>query len=686
MKLLIKLIIAIFALLILTLTLLLIFVDPNDYKSEIETQVKENLNRDLHIVGDIGWTFYPQLGFSSGEIKLDNLAGFSKPHLLKINKASVGINILPLLSGEVSIGKLTLDGFELTVLTNKKGVSNLDNLGNKNELISQQPDVKDDTPVSDKPPFAFDKAQLAGIEINNAIIELQDLQAGSYQKITINEIQLGHFALDKETELIINTKLIIDDIQAEIKLKSLLIVNTELSNIQLNKLQVDTHVTGNVLPNGQLKSVLKTNINFAVNSKKVTLNDLDINTIVTADNLPNKKINTQVNAAITYQIEDQLATIKMLKVKVDQIELAGEVSLQTADITKVRYNLATNNLDLNNYITKTADTKQSSPDGTNQTASSSSNTAQKEPEVEPDLGFLHDLDVDGYLKIAGIKVDKINIGEIKNHLIINKGKAQIKSLSAELYEGLLTLNGHVSDSKGQNEYQVFSTLKDVQIHPLLIDVADIDLISGNTGFNFKGKGKGLTATKIKQGLIGKGSFSLLNGEIYGVNIPQEIRGLKAKLTGKKAPTTENIKKTDFASLTGNFNINKGLVNNQKFLMLSPIMRLDGSGLVHIVKETLDYKLSISPLSSGKADTDFIDLNGLTIPMLIKGSFTDPKISLDTEGALKEQLKAKLNVEKKRLKEKANKELKKYQDKIGKEAQEKIKQQGKSLEDKFKKFF
>jgi AsmA protein len=697
MKLLIKISIAIFALLALTITLLLIFVDPNDYKSEIETQVKTNLNRDLHIVGDIGWTFYPQLGFSSGEIELDNLSGFSQPHLVKINKASLGINILPLLKGEISIGKLTLDGFELTLLTDKNGLSNLDNMGKKSDESNKPATVKDASPTDetvasekDEPFFAFNKTQLAGIEINNAIIELQDLQAGSHQKITINEIKLGEFAFDKETEFIINTKLVIDDLQAEIKLNSLLLVNTDMSNIKLSKLQVDTLVTGKVLPNGRLKSVLKTDVDFAVNSKKITLSDFDINTVITADNLPNKKVSTQVNATISYQLDDQLATINALKLKIDQLELAGEVSVQTANITKVRYNLVANKWDLNNYMAKPADKKDSAPadakaNGTSK-PSAPSGTVKQEAEVEPDLAFLHDLDIDGHLKIAGVKVDNINIGEINNHLIINKGTANVKLLTAELYQGLLTLNAQVIDNKGRNTYQAISTLKGVQIRPLLIDAAEIDLISGETNFNFKGKGQGLTATKIKQGIVGKGSFSLLDGEIYGVNIPQEIRGLKAKLTGKKAPTEESVKKTDFASLTGEFSINKGLVNNQKFLMLSPIMRLDGSGLVHIIKETLDYKLSISPLSSSKSDTDYIDLNGLTIPMLIKGSFTDPKISLDTDSALKEQLKAKLDVEKKRLQEKAKKELKKHQDKIDVETQDRIKKEGKRLEDKLKKFF
>tara|TARA_R110001583_G_scaffold10698_9_gene49245 strand:- start:38005 stop:40029 length:2025 start_codon:yes stop_codon:yes gene_type:complete len=674
MKLLLKLGIGVIALLAITITLLLIFVDPNNYKSEIEAQVKNNLNRDLHINGDIGWTFYPQLGFSSGEIKLDNLSGFSRPHLLKINEASLGINILPLLKGEISIGKLTLDGFEITLLTDKKGVSNLDNMGA--EKTPETPGNTETETASDEdsaPFFAFNKAQLAGIEINNALIEVEDLQAGSYQKITINEIKLGEFSFDKETDFAINTKLVIDDLQADIQLSSRILVNEALSNVEVKALQIDTLVTGNALPNGQLKSVLKTDISIALKDNKVTLSGLDINTQIEADNIPNKKVSTQINAAVTYLLDSQLATINNLKFKVDEIELAGEVSVQTGDITKVRYNLEGNTWDLNNYISKAED----------KAAAPTESSTTEEPEVEPDLSFLNTLDIDGQLNIAGVKVDNIKIGQIKKHLIVKKGKAQIKPLTVELYEGLLTLNSEVSDSKGLNEYNVSTTLKDVMIRQLLIDAAEVDLISGNTSFNFSGKGQGLTATKIKQGLVGNGDFKMLDGELYGVNIPQEIRILKAKITAQTPPTSDNIKKTDFASLTGNFSIDKGLVNNQKLLMLSPVMRLDGSGLVQIIQETLDYKLSISPLSKSTEETDYVDLNGVTIPMLIKGSFTDPKISLDTESALKGQLKAKADALKAQAKEKVEAEIDKQKEKIGSKVQEKL---GESLGGSLKKLF
>lgn len=672
MKLILKLSITFVALLFIAVALLLVLVNPNDYKPQIEAQVKQSINRDLHIKGDIGWTFFPQLGFSSGEIELDNLQGFNKPHLVKINQASLGINILPLLKGEISIAKLILDGFELTLLTNKEGVSNLDNMGAKNTTAtSDEPTTTPSNDPKSESYFDISKTQLEGIEINNTAIEIEDLQNGSFQKVVINEIKLGQFEFNKETELNINTKMIIDDLEAEIKLTAQLLVNNEIDTIKLNNLLLDTLVTADALPNGNLQSKLKSNITYSAKNNQATLQSLDISTTVSGDNLPNKKVQTQLNADISYLIDSQKATISNLKLAIDKLNIDGQLSVQTGAITKVRYNLLANEWDLNPYMPKSEDSKTDSTDTENTTA---------EPEVEPDLSFLKGLDIDGTLKIAGVIVDKIKIGEINKHLIIKNGKAQLKPLTAKLYEGLLTLNGGVDESNGRNKYQVATTLKNVQLRPLLSDAAEVDLLSGTTSFNFSGYGQGLTSTKIKQGITGKGDFTLLDGELYGVNIPQEIRTIKAKIKGKSTPTSDSIKKTDFASLKGNFSIAKGLVNNQKLLMLSPVMRLDGAGLVHIVKENLDYKLSITPLSKSTEETDYVDLSGITIPMLIKGSFSDPSISLDTDSALKDYVKAKLDEEKQRLNQKAQEALK------GELDSESIKKEGKRLEDKLKSFF
>lgn len=644
MKLFVKLLAGLVALLITTVIVLVTIIDPNDYKEEIQSQVKNTINRELLINGDLGWTFYPQLGFSSGEIELNNLTGFNRKHLLKIENAAIAIEVLPLFKGEIKIGELTLNGLVLNLITNKDGSSNLDNMSSPKSkstpakiTVKQSEDVKSENGKSSF--FAIDKAQLAGVNINNALIEVQDLKAGSTTKVNINHIHLGKFALGQETDLSVVTDLAVAQMNSHIELQTKLIVAADFSSVQLNNLDLQTLLTGKDLPNG--------------------------------------KISSSINSDIFYDLTNSKAELNKFILQVEKIKLEGMLSVQTQNKTKVRFSLQGNEWDLNPYLTQAPE---KSAAATKPAEKSKSNEKTVAPEQEPDLSFLHGLDIQGTLAIAGVKASGLTIGKINSNIVINQGKAQIKPLTAQLYQGLLTVNGWVDDARGTNKYQLSSKLKDVQIRPLLTDAAEIDLLSGTTAFNFAARGKGLTATKIKSGLAGHGDFKLLDGELYGINIPQEIRTLKAKLTGKQVPTAANIKKTDFASLTGKFSIKNGIVDNNKLLMLSPVMRLDGLGLVDILKESLDYKLSITPLSKSDAQTELYDLNGVTIPLLIKGSFSDPKFSLDMDGALKEQLKLKA----KKLEEKAKAELRRQQKKLQEKSQQELKEEGKKLEEKMKK--
>ncbi|MGB5444205.1 MAG: AsmA family protein, partial [Psychromonas sp.] len=610
MKLLLKLFAGLAVVLILAAVALMMKIDPNDYKQQIQTQVKNTINRDLSINGDISWAFYPKLAFSSGEIELHNPNGFNRKNLLKIDQAMVGINLLPLLKGQIQIGELTLNGLVFNMITNKDGSSNLDNMGSAaNKSDTQQKTV---SPVADQSKaeesnfFTPENMHLAGININDAQIEIQDLKTGTTNKVNIKKIHLGEFALGQETDLSVQTDAIIDAMAAEINLQSKVLVSDDLTTIQFNQLALGALLTGEDLPNG--------------------------------------KINSAINADIKYNLDNMKAEVSNLFVKVDQIQLSGDLSVQTKKLTTVRFNLKGDQWDLTPYFPETeqTETTESNP------AETASKNAQ---EKEPDLSMLNSLNIDGTLSIEGVQVSGLTIGKIDSKIMVRNGKAQLTPLTAELYQGLLTVDANIENTGELNNYQIVTNLKGVQIRPLLIDAAKIDYLSGTTAFNFSGKGQGLTASKIKTGLTGNGDFKLTDGELYGVNIPQEVRTLKAKLQGKTLPTEADIKKTDFALLSGNFTVNSGIVDNQKLLMLSPVMRLDGGGLADIIKATLDYRLSITPLSKSDEETAQTDLDGLSIPLLIKGPFTAPKFSLDTQGVIKE----KLDAEKKRLQEKLNKE-------------------------------
>jgi len=590
MKRFLKIILVIVLLLIAAIAALLILVDPNDYKAEIEQQAQKSLNRELAINGDLGWVIFPKLAIATGQIELKNAPGFTKANLAKIDLLSVSVDVMPLISGEIVLGQVSLDGLTFNLETNAKGVSNLDGLGSK--ATPAPAATKEQASESS----ALPKLTLAGIDISNTNITIIDKKLGSETELSIKLIELGAFELGKETSLDVILSVITNEFVGDLKLHAKMNVAADLASIALNELTVNGSLKGENVPAGKMDIALVSQANIA--------------------------------------LSPVVADIKSLALDVNGMKLGGTALVALNNKTKVRFDLTANEWDLNPLIPAPKE------------GEVATNDPAPQAEVEPDLSILNTLDVDGKITVAGFKAKGINVGKTALNVVVKNGTANLAPLSVDLYEGNMVLNASLSHDGGKNSYRIDKKLRGVQILPLLKDAADIDLLAGATEFNLVASGSGLTVSKIKQGLDGKGSFAIRDGALYGINLAKKLRSAKAAL-GSSA--SEEEKKTDFTALTGEFLIKNGVVNNTSLNMEAPFIRLMGKGTADIINELVDYHLKVTFVGTSKGQDGGSDLAGLAIPLKVTGSFTDPKFGLDTSGALK----AKLDQKKAALKSKLN---------------------------------
>ena len=78
-------------------------------------------------------------------------------------------------------------------------------------------------------------------------------------------------------------------------------------------------------------------------------------------------------------------------------------------------------------------------------------------------------------------------------------------------------------------------------------------------------------------------------------------------------------------------------------MMSPLLRVNGKGNANLPKETLDYGLRVSIVgtSKGQGGKELEELKGVTIPIKITGTFSEPKPSVDLAAIVKEQATGEL---------------------------------------------
>ena len=100
-------------------------VNPNQLKAPITQQIESMTGRTTVIEGNIAWKFFPWLAISIKQVQLSNAPGFNQNvPFMELKEANVSLKVLPLLTGNIEFGKITLDGLNLNLSTNKQGVNN----------------------------------------------------------------------------------------------------------------------------------------------------------------------------------------------------------------------------------------------------------------------------------------------------------------------------------------------------------------------------------------------------------------------------------------------------------------------------------------------------------------------------------------------------------------------------------
>lgn len=322
---------------------------------------------------------------------------------------------------------------------------------------------------------------------------------------------------------------------------------------------------------------------------------------------------------------------KSLNLTLDQSNLSGSIAVKDFAKPAINFKLTLDEIDADRYlppVEKGEKAVAAAPPAASATAGAS----------QLPLETLRQLNAKGVLDIGKLKISGTHSENIHVELNAANGDIKLKPMSANLYQG--QYKGNVSlDARGKTlKLAIDESLEGVQAGSLLKDLTGDDKISGVANAKAKLSGNGATVDQIKQTLTGNGDFSFTDGALKGINIAESIRKAKAALKGKKLAESDAPVQTDFSSLSGSFKATNGVINNQDLLAMSPLLRINGAGIVNLAKNAMDYGVDVSIVgtSSGQGGKELADLKGLTIPVKLKGSLDDPSISVDLASILKQQ--------------------------------------------------
>ena len=163
--------------------LLPLIYDEEDLKRAIASEIYQQTGRELSINGSLDFSVFPWLAVEVSDLSLSNAAGFGDQSFARISQARVGVALMPLLRKQLTADKITLDGLELDLAVNARGDNNWDDLSAGAEA---------GTGSSNEPESSlFSSQTVAGLNIREARIELQDLQSGSHYRLSGFSMETG---------------------------------------------------------------------------------------------------------------------------------------------------------------------------------------------------------------------------------------------------------------------------------------------------------------------------------------------------------------------------------------------------------------------------------------------------------------------------------------------------------------
>lgn len=255
-----------------------------------------------------------------------------------------------------------------------------------------------------------------------------------------------------------------------------------------------------------------------------------------------------------------------------------------------------------------------------------------------DFSGLKAVDVDFKVTTNEIRWDKIKIDQSALSTTIKNGVLTANLEKLALYNGAgsgtVTLNG----ASATPELSARFSLAGLDSYPLLRDAADFGWIEGKAAINLDVKSKGGSEQLLVKGLNGTADYEFVDGAIRGLNIPKMLRGLSVEtLLGWQENPSE---KTDFSSLSATFQIDNGIARTDDLSLTGPLIRMTGKGTTDMPQQSLAWRVEPRIVASleGQAPQprrkgEGKKMAGLGVPIVVDGSWNDPRIYPDIAGIL-----------------------------------------------------
>jgi AsmA protein len=638
---------ALVALLLLAIVLVAVFVDPNDYRAQIEQRVEAQTGRKLSLTGDLKLSFFPWLALQTGAASLGEAPGFGDEPFVSIQEARVGVRLWPMLRGDIEVGTVRLVGARIRLITDVQGRDNWADLGSKEAQSA---------PQASQSPATI--PTIAGLQIEDAAITLENRKTNSRQVVRDFHLESGR--LQSGTPFDLTTRFIFDqDAAMSVKVTMATKVTADFdSNVhRLETPRIDLLVSGQGYPQGGVPVQIRAAaVQADVGKKAHQISGLTLGTTWKGKGFPEAGVPVSLKADdLNLNLATQVMQLAGLVLELAGAKLSGTLDgAEILDAPRISGPLRLEPVVLRDWLPKLGVTLPKARDpAVFSKLSFASNVALTKSSAElNDVTLqLDDTTAKGMLGIADftakalrfdLNVDKLNadrylpppvegvtkkaesdqpkqatpipvealralnargqiqVGEAvfsgvqftKLRLGINArdGKVRLNPSEASMYGGQYRGDIGIDATGPSARVSLDEHISSIDFAPLFKDFFKTNRVSGKGTANIKVTGTGKTTDDIVNTLDGLIDFNVANGALEGTDLWYEIRRARALIKQQPVPSASATPRTPFSALQGTASVKSGVLTNNDLQVATQYLKIGGQGSIDLPKNTLDYRL------------------------------------------------------------------------------------------------
>jgi AsmA protein len=627
---------------------LLLFIDPNHYRGDIERAAQEHTGRRLTIQGKLELKIFPWLALAIHDVQLGNRAGFGSQPFLTVQNASIGVKLLPLLGNRLEVSRISISGVTVNLIS--RGAQN--NWQDLNE--SKGPAVNRKAPVGGSAP-ASGSASIEGVDVTRTSVVLVDEVKKSTTELSNLELHSGRLSGDPD-------RAVLEDLVLQgtwtttpsseaprpqgiapeeamplpFSLRTSRIAFDAASQrlapakieAKLGDSALIISVSGEKMTSGP---VVTGNVSLPATSARKLLQSLGIAPPVTRDPRALSALALQTN----FRLTPKQLQLTGLQLTLDDTRAQGVAAIEDLDTLALSFDLNINGINVDRYRTPvqkaTSSPAKKTPPGFE---------PAKAPTPLP-LETLRKLDVHGTLRVGRATFAAIVFTDVTMPLMAKDGHIRLGPTQARLYGGTYSGDIILDARPVQAQLSLNEHVRDTDIGALVKDAYGSARISGHADVNAAVAGTGNTDEAMTRSLSGKIDLNVKQGALNGIDVVYALQGANALLKREALPQRTGPERTIFNSLQATATLDKGVLRNEDLRIETDFLKVHGGGTLDLATGAIDYRLVTSVYKlppSGGAGRDLDALKAADVPLIVSGTLASPTVRPDIEALAKGQLR------------------------------------------------